>query len=127
MIFLFTLTPDILIIYFSIGKINDLKLEKASAIVKVECCEHMCLQNCMLYNEAVIFVKECLTEVENMEKKDKKYFLRQKIQQCVELTSELGYFKYKWKIGLKPGKVITGCCRKLFMLCYDIKKDYLER
>ena len=99
----------------------------ATEIAKSDCCVKMCLQNAFLYNDAIEFTKGCLEEIEEMSKKDKKDFLRQKIQQCIELTTELGYFEYKWKVGLKPGKVIIGCCRNLFMLCYDTKKDYLER
>lgn len=69
----------------------------------------------------------CLSMVEGLSKPDKRDFIRDKIKECVEKTSKEGYFKYNWTVGQNPGKYFKGCCRNIFMACYDIKKDYLER
>ena len=96
-------------------------------MAKVTCCANMCLQNKILFDECVSFTIGCLKMVNGLSKPDQRDFIRQKIQECVVTTSEQGYFKYSWTVGNYPGEIIKGCCRNLFMACYDIKKDYLER
>jgi len=81
----------------------------------------------MIYDEVITFSKSCLVMVEGLTKPEKKDFIRQKIQECVNTTTEHGYFKYRWTVGQHPGRIIKGCCRNIFMACYDLKKDYLER
>lgn len=114
-------------ISFLTGNNNRLMLCKAEEVARLSCCNSMCLHSKMLYADSLIFAKGCLSMVEGLSKPDKRDFIRNKIKECVISTTTKGYFKFSWTIGQCPGQIIKGCCRNIFMACYDIKKDFLER
>jgi len=126
-IFIYLYHLSCLTYIFFTEKNNKLMLRRAEEVAKLSCCINMCLRNKMLYDDSIIFARGCLSMVEGLSKPDKKDFIRNKIQECVVKTSQEGYFKYNWIIGQNPGVIFNGCCRNIFMACYDIKKDYLER
>jgi hypothetical protein len=103
----------------------------ANASMKVDCCSR---KNCILeqvgLNQAIEIVVACYKEIELLSRKEKKDYLRDKVNQTfimnVGPNTERKYLKYNWCIGCSKNR-ITNICRDRFVLCYDIKHCYLEQ
>jgi len=99
--------------------------------MKVDCCSRKnCILDQVVLNQAIETVMTCYKEIELLSRKEKKDYLRDKVNQTcivnVGPNTERKYLKYNWCIGCSTNR-ITNICRDRFMLCYDIKHCYLEQ
>jgi len=104
---------------------------KANASMKVDCCSRKnCILDQVVLNQAIEIVVACYKEIELLSRKEKKDYLRDKVNQTCILNegpnTKRKYLKYSWCIGCSTNR-ITDVCRDRFMLCYDIKHCYLEQ
>ena len=104
---------------------------KANASMKVDCCARKnCILDQVLLKQAIDTVVMCYKEIELLSRKEKKDYLRDKINQsCImnlqPITGRKN-LKYDWCIGCNTSRV-KNVCKERFMLCYDMKHCYLEQ
>lgn len=61
-----------------------------------------------------------------MSRSEKKAYMLRKVGTCITGKTSAGYVKFNWTIGIFPGSVMQGVCRKCFCHVYCIGHTYVD-
>ena len=114
--------------------VRERRLIRARASIKIDCCDKNknCILDKRLLNDGINLVESCYLEVESLSRKEKKDYLRDKINHSCIVSKSVGstntekkYLKYNWNIGCGSNRM-SNVCRTRFLLCYEIGHSLLE-
>jgi hypothetical protein len=71
-------------------------------------------------------VEQCMNELADITRIEKKVYMTDKIKACIIGVSEKKYFQFNFTVGVAPGIIMANVCRNCFCLAYCMGHTYLD-